>query len=87
MSGDSVAAGECGQAEAPGLSLNEPGALRPAAHLGRVSSRAARARIARGGSSITLSAGTHQGRWYFGKTPMQTFLDAMPMANEKMIAA
>src|SRR5947207_2798908 len=21
----------------------------------------------------------HQGRWYFGKTPMQTFLDAMTM--------
>ena len=30
---------------------------------------------------------SHQGRWCFGKTPMQTFLDAMPMAKEKMIAA
>jgi Integrase core domain len=29
----------------------------------------------------------HQGRWCFGKTPMRTFLDAMPMAREKMIAA
>ena len=29
----------------------------------------------------------HQGRWCFGKTPMQTFLDAMPMTREKMIAA
>jgi transposase InsO family protein len=29
----------------------------------------------------------HQGRWCFGKTPMQTFLDAIPMAQEKMIAA
>jgi hypothetical protein len=29
----------------------------------------------------------HQGRRCFGKTPMQTFLDAMPMAKEKMIAA
>ena len=29
----------------------------------------------------------HQGRWCFGKTPMQTFLDAMPMAKENMIAA
>jgi len=28
-----------------------------------------------------------QGRWCFGKTPMQTFLDAAPMAKEKMIAA
>lgn len=28
-----------------------------------------------------------QGRWCFGKTPMQTFLDAMPIAKEKMIAA
>jgi hypothetical protein len=26
-------------------------------------------------------------RWCFGKTPMQTFLDAMPMTKEKMIAA
>ena len=29
----------------------------------------------------------HQGRWCFGKTPMQTFLNAMPIAREKMIAA
>src|SRR5262245_24619468 len=29
----------------------------------------------------------HQGRWCFGKTPMQTFLDAMPMTKEKIIAA
>jgi transposase InsO family protein len=29
----------------------------------------------------------HQGRWCFGKTPMKTFLDAIPMAKEKMIAA
>ena len=30
---------------------------------------------------------THQGRWCFGKTPMQTFLDATPLAKEKLIAA
>ena len=29
----------------------------------------------------------HQGRWCFGKTPMQTFLDTKPLAQEKMIAA
>ena len=29
----------------------------------------------------------HQGRWCFGKTPMQTFLDATPLAKEKIIAA
>ena len=29
----------------------------------------------------------HQGRWCFGKTPMQTFLDAVALAKEKMIAA
>ncbi len=28
----------------------------------------------------------HQGRWCFGKTPMQAFLDATPLAKEKMIA-
>jgi transposase InsO family protein len=29
----------------------------------------------------------HQGRWCFGKTPMHTFLNAIPLAKEKMIAA
>jgi hypothetical protein len=29
----------------------------------------------------------HQGRWCVGKTPMQIFLDAMPMAKMMMIAA
>jgi transposase InsO family protein len=29
----------------------------------------------------------HQGRWCFGKTPLQTFLDAIPIAREKMNAA
>jgi hypothetical protein len=29
----------------------------------------------------------HQGHWCFGKTPAQTFLDAIPIAREKMIAA
>jgi hypothetical protein len=29
----------------------------------------------------------HQGRWCFGKTPIQTFLNAIPLAREKMIAA
>ncbi len=30
---------------------------------------------------------THQGRWCYGKTPMQTFRDALPLAREKLIAA
>ena len=30
---------------------------------------------------------THQGRWCFGRTPMQTFLDTVPLAQEKMIQA
>jgi Integrase core domain len=29
----------------------------------------------------------HQGRWCFGKTPMDTFLDALPLAKEKLMAA
>jgi len=29
----------------------------------------------------------HQGRWCFGKTPMQTFLDSLPIAKEKVLAA
>ena len=28
---------------------------------------------------------THQGRWCYGKTPMQTFLDSLPMAREKFL--
>ncbi len=28
---------------------------------------------------------THQGRYCFGKTPMQTFIDAIPLAYEKQI--
>jgi transposase InsO family protein len=28
---------------------------------------------------------THQGKWCYGKTPMQTFLDALALAKEKMI--
>jgi transposase InsO family protein len=30
---------------------------------------------------------THQGRWCYGKTPMHTFRDALPLAKEKLIAA
>ena len=29
----------------------------------------------------------HQGRWCYGKTPMHTFLDAIPTAKEKLMAA
>jgi hypothetical protein len=36
---------------------------------------------------LTGCARPHQGRWCLGKTPMRTFLDAMPMTQEKMIAA
>ncbi len=28
----------------------------------------------------------HQGRWCFGKTPMHTFLDSLPIAKEKSMA-
>ena len=30
---------------------------------------------------------THQGLWCYGKTPMQTFMDSIPLAKEKMLAA
>ena len=30
---------------------------------------------------------SHQGRWCYGKTPMQTFLDTLPVAREKLIQA
>src|SRR5437867_1904222 len=29
----------------------------------------------------------HQGRWCFGKTPMQTLLDSVPLAKEKLLVA
>ena len=29
----------------------------------------------------------HQGRWCYGKTPRQTFLDTVPMAKEKLLVA
>ena len=28
----------------------------------------------------------HQGRWCYGKTPLQTFMDSAPLAREKMLA-
>ena len=30
---------------------------------------------------------THQGRWCFGKTPMQTFIDTLHVAKEKLLQA
>ena len=30
---------------------------------------------------------SHQGRWCYGKTPMQTFIDSVPLAKEKLLAA
>ena len=30
---------------------------------------------------------THQGRWCFGKTPMQTFIDNLPIVREKLLPA
>ena len=29
----------------------------------------------------------HQGRWCYGKTPMQTFLDSVPLAKGKLLVA
>jgi len=30
---------------------------------------------------------THQGRWCYGKTPMQTFIDTPQVAKEKLLQA
>jgi transposase InsO family protein len=30
---------------------------------------------------------SHQGRWCYGKTPMQTFLSSLPLAREKILQA
>ena len=29
----------------------------------------------------------HQGRWCYGKTPMQTIVDSLPLAKEKLLDA
>jgi hypothetical protein len=29
----------------------------------------------------------HQGRWCYGRTPMRTFLDTIPLAKEQLLAA
>jgi hypothetical protein len=29
----------------------------------------------------------HQGRWCYGKTPMETFIDTLPIAKEKLMQA
>jgi hypothetical protein len=29
----------------------------------------------------------HQGRWCYGKTPLQTFIESAPLAREKVLAA
>jgi hypothetical protein len=33
------------------------------------------------------SSQPHQGRWCYGKTPTQTFLDSIPLAKEKLLVA
>ncbi len=33
------------------------------------------------------SVRTHQRRWCYGKTPMQTFIDMLPVAKEKLLQA
>ena len=32
-------------------------------------------------------ARVHQGRWCFGRTPKQTFIETIPLAKEKLLAA
>jgi hypothetical protein len=34
-----------------------------------------------------INRGKVEASWWFGKTPIQTFLDAIALAKEKMIAA
>jgi hypothetical protein len=29
----------------------------------------------------------HQGRWCYGKTPMHTFIDTLPVAKQKLMRA
>jgi hypothetical protein len=34
-----------------------------------------------------ITVRTHPGRWCYGKTPMQTFIDTLPVAKEKLLQA
>jgi transposase InsO family protein len=34
-----------------------------------------------------IEARPHRGRWCYGKTPMQTFIDTLPVAKEKLMQA
>jgi hypothetical protein len=43
--------------------------------------------ISTNGSEVTTGERPHQGRGCLGKTPIQTFLDAIPIARKKAIAA
>ena len=36
-------------------------------------------------NTVKVGGPGHQGRWCYGKTPMRTFLDSVPMAKEKLI--
>ena len=42
---------------------------------------------AKGETFLANEERTHQGRWCYGKTPMQTFKDSVPLAKEKMLVA
>jgi transposase InsO family protein len=39
------------------------------------------------GSRYSNEARVHQGRWCFGRTPKQTFIETSPLAKEKLFAA
>ena len=47
--------------------------------------KALEAKAAQDGRVLT-EARPHQGRWCYGKTPMQTFRDSLALAKEKQIA-
>jgi hypothetical protein len=55
------------------------GVLRPQVAVRQATCRA----ISMIGSRAITRKGRHQGRWCFGKTPIQTFLDATPLARSR----
>ena len=38
------------------------------------------------GSCLYNEVRPHQGRWCYGKTPMQTFVDSVALAREKILS-
>ena len=77
----------CGGGLRPALTAAPPGALQGSGRDGETPFSRTEKLFPGGYAAKGEALSAFRGRWCFGKTPMQTFLDAKPIAEEKMIAA